>query len=171
MKRRINKKGITLVEIVIVLAVVAIMSTMVVSFSLACNLWVQQGVNRQNMLSSFNSVKYALHANAGAFDDEDHIFSVQGARLCVDDVNAPMEQPYYLEFSEGALEGTSLSGQVLYPVDNITGIGFSLIKNQQEDALLICSVAYSIPAVSPDRAPETGTYTVAVALRVAAAEV
>ena len=89
----------------------------------------------------------------------------------MDDVNAPMEQPYYLEFSEGALEGTSLSGQVLYPVDNITGVGFSLIKNQQEDALLICSIAYSIPAVSSDRAPETGTYTVAVALRVAAAEV
>lgn len=115
MKRRFNKKGITLVEIVIVLAVVAIMSTMVVSFSLACNLWVQQGVNRQNMLSSFNSVKNAVHAYAGAFDDEDHIFSVQGARLCVDDVNAPWSSLTIWNFRKARLKALPCRDRCFIP--------------------------------------------------------
>ena len=170
MKTDYSKKGVTLAEIVIVLAVVAIMSTMVVSFSLACNLWVQQGINRQNTLSAFNTVKSGIKAYSSSFDDENHIFGADGAKLYIKDVSAPDETVYYLTFSDGALVGTSPSGDIVYPADNISGITFSVVAGESGNAMLYCSVNYSIPSVSADRPPESGSYNVVIALRVAAAQ-
>lgn len=171
MKNFSGKKGVTLAEISIVLAVIAIMSTMVVSFSMACNLWVQQGINRQNTLSAFDTVKNGIKSFVSDFDDEDHVFFVDGTSLCVRDIHSPDSLPYYIAYSDGALKGSSPRGSIAYPAENITAVSFSVVAGSGGNSLIVCTVDYAVPPVNENRNPETGSYKVAVAPRVAAAEV
>lgn len=173
MDKNSRKKGVTLAEIVIVLAVVAIMSTMVVSFSIACNMWVEQGVNRHETLSSFYLLKGGVKDFADSFDDENHEFFTDGQRLSVYDVNSPADEPlYYIEFTGDALAGVSAAGEFAYPADNITAVRFLLIKSELSGKTLVkFTVSYSVPPMNKDRNPETGDYEIMYALRVAGGRV
>ncbi len=168
MKKRNLKKGVTLAEIVIVLAVVAVMSTMVISFSVACNAWVRQGTARHTALSSFNLVKGGIKAFADGFDSEKYVFDTDGIKLSVYEKNASEGEPaFYMEFKEGVLTGKSAEGDIAYPAENITGVSFILLESPSGSLFLKFTVYYSVPPLNDNRNPETGSYEVAAALRAA----
>lgn len=165
MKRLIkDSSGVTLAEIVIVLAVVALLSVLVVSFTILCNGWTRLGVNRNKMMSSFTLVESGLKDFCSEFDAEECVFSTDGTTLKV--MNRVTGEVYFASFDE-TLHGTAKKGDFVYPTDNITGVAFLLIENNRGGVMLRAIIYYSVPPLAEGRQPDTGSYNVAVALRCA----
>lgn len=167
MKRKNLKKGVTLAELAVVMAVIAIISTMVISFSVACNLWVRYGVNRDDTMSSCRLVKSVFRSFSDGFDDVDHEFVVNGNKLEVYEKNAD-EPLRSLSFNENALVETASSDETAYATSNITGIDFSVVKSETSGNVIVkCAIGYAIPPLNKNGSTETGVYEIVFALRVA----
>lgn len=169
MKGKNLKKGVTLAELAVVMAVIAIISTMVISFSVACNLWARYGVNHNDTMSSCRLVKSIFRNFADGFDDEDHEFIVNGDKLEVYKKKAD-EPLCSLSFNQNALVETTSSGEIVYATNNITGIDFSVVKSKTSgNAIAKCVISYAVPPLNENGSPETGAYEILFALRVAGA--
>ena len=74
MIKRNLKKGVTLFELTIVMALLAVVTVMVVSFSSLVRNNVQAITSENDVLSDFDKVKYVFDTWISTFDSEDYDF-------------------------------------------------------------------------------------------------
>ena len=70
-----NKRGSTLAELVIVMAVVSVMSVMVVSFTIICSSWSTLGVKRYHVVQDSELFSKVFHEFVAEYDGLEYIFS------------------------------------------------------------------------------------------------
>lgn len=175
-----NIKGVTLLEIVIVLAVVSVMSVMVVTFSLMCSGWMSRGIAQNDVFSNINVIENIVKDLFNDCDNEQYSFGVnaEGKLEIVEKTNGG-EHSYFTEFKKtldykGQLDVNSPKlndGEnkgITIPTENIESITFSVVRNDETDkALIICDISYNLPAKGDYIAAEKGSYRIMYATRAA----
>ena len=69
-----RKRGVTLAELVIVMAVLSVMMILVLSFTLICNAWVKLGTFRYNLTQDERDLSTLLHNFVSYLDESDYFF-------------------------------------------------------------------------------------------------
>ncbi|MBQ9467978.1 MAG: hypothetical protein IJU52_03120 [Clostridia bacterium] len=165
-----SKKGTTLAEMVIVMAVVAVMSVMVVTFSILCDGWVHIGIQRYRLVQDEQTASTALHDFVNTFDDADYYFeNFSGHELSVRS-HSDASLAYELRFDPetDTLRYTVPGRDSAYPVEHISSLSFYIRTVGSENKQLICcTVHYILPAVNTQKQEIVGSYDVVVATRAA----
>lgn len=132
MKER--RRGVTLMELCIVIALVAILSTMVVSFSVLTSRRSRAAAERLSAMEEIAEVEVVVEAWFGAMGDRAHLASVSAGG----DVLVLGEGK--LSFDGSRLTGT-VPGESGYslPVEYVTGVKFS-----QSGEVYFCRVEYEV---------------------------
>lgn len=121
-----SKRGSTLTELVIVMAVVEIMSIMVVSFTLICNSWVTIGAKRYQTVQDSEMLSRVFRDFVAANDSSDTVFYVDPANPNELLVKKNSETVNRMVFSIETKELTfSVDGElVTYVIDAIDSVRF-----------------------------------------------
>ena len=161
-----EKRGTTLAELVIVMAIVAVMSVMVVSFSVLCSGWSKIGVQRYQLVQDQRTASQVLHDFVSYFDTADFEFSSTDVHKLIATSRSDSSVSYTLSYENNTLRYTLPDKEAIYPVGHISNLIFLLQKPLNSDNLLVrCSIYYTLPAVNTQQSQLVGSYVVAVATR------
>ena len=166
-----KKSGTTLAELVVVMAVVAIMTVLVVSFTSICSAWTKLGIYRYQLQQDERSIVTCLHTFAGAYDRQDYDFYIdEEGGIAVkkgDDTVAGLAY----DAERKVLIVKNESNESVLDVGNINGLRFSIVQpNAARDGLLLrCDVDYLSSVSASARNPQPQVYRVIVAVRSARA--
>ena len=163
-----KKRGSTLAELVIVMAVVSVMSVMVVSFSILCNGWVKIGIQRYRLAQDQRTISNVLHEYVEALDSDEYYFSnFNGKELAVrshSDISLAYNLTYDSE--NGVIHCVMPDKEATYPVDHISFLSFYIRNAGNEGKQLICcTVHYILPAVNGQKEELVGTFDIVIATR------
>ena len=167
MRRLKSLRGFTLMELVIVMAVVSIMSVMVVSFTVLCNGWSQWGIGRYRVTDSERAADGMLREFVAAYDNQDYYFGTadEGAVLVATAVADPTERHTMYLNDNGALAfALPTNGDGLLPLDHITSVHFDVTDGEGKQ-LIRMRMAYNITNTVIKRSSTVGSYTVLVCAR------
>ncbi len=129
-----GRRGVTLMELCIVIALVAILSTMVVSFSVLTTRRSRAAEERLSAMEEIAEIEVVVEAWFGAMDERAHLVSVsdEGGALVLDGDE--------LRFEDSRLTGTVTGGSgYSLPVEYVTGVEFS-----QSGEVYFCRVMYEV---------------------------
>ncbi|MBO4666658.1 MAG: prepilin-type N-terminal cleavage/methylation domain-containing protein [Bacilli bacterium] len=155
MIKRNLKKGVTLFELTIVMALLAVVTVMVVSFSSLVRNNVQAITSENDVLSDFDKVKYVFDTWISTFDSEDYDFYNDEDKLyAVNNKNTSIRYQLMLT-DDGILTGSvpiGTTGQSTVVYDGtgtLYDLEFSIRTNAQTGNILIdLRVSYIIYNVS-----------------------
>lgn len=164
-----SKRGFTLAEMVVVMAVMGIMVMMVVSFTTLYHAWSQWGTNRYNLTKSERSAEQFLRQYVSVYDTVDYYFEVAGAdrsTLVAVSVADPTKRYAFSYNGEGELEYQRIAGEDGYcPVDYISAVQFYVYTNAKKQQLISMHLTYKLPDLGVGKADNLGTYDVLVCAR------
>ena len=142
MKKGKLKKGATLIELSVVLAVLSIISTMVISFSIFFSERVKTTVKANNLMQDVVAVKAVMESWIDDLTENNATFSCEDTdKKLIGDINGTK---YSIALSDDILVGTlSTGGQVSCRVEVIEDLRFSIASNNSGDqTLYICKAFY-----------------------------
>ncbi len=140
-KREKLKKGATLIEITIVLAVLAIVSTMVVSFSVFLSARVNTSVKANSLMQDVVSIKATLESWVEDLTNEEATFSCEDSSTLKATANG---NEYCIVLADNVLSATMPSGEDLsIKVEVVNALTFNVVENDnQTQTLFICKAFY-----------------------------
>ena len=167
-----RKKGSTLAELVVVMAVVSIVSTMVVTFTTLVNGWITVGTARYHYSQSERLVSDNLRIFSSRYDSSEYTFSCSEGGAALNAYNNESgELEGSLSFSSGILNYRAVDVNLDEQLDHIDGMHLSILKGQNdENSLISCRITYSLPIPSSKSVVETGDSVLSIALRAAGGE-
>ncbi len=136
------KKGATLIELSVVLAVLSIISTMVISFSIFFSERVKTTVKANNLMQDVVAVKAVMESWIDDLTQNNATFScADNNNKLIGDINGTQ---YSIALENKLLSATLVSGgQISYRVEAISVLTFDVIKNSdQTQTLYICKAFY-----------------------------
>ena len=150
MIKRNIKKGVTLMEMTIVMALLAIVSFMVVSFSMLVHNNVNAITSENDVLSDFDKVQYVFDTWISTFDNEEYDFFAQDNKLYAVNKNNTTKRYVLLLTEDGILTGsvpvgtTGLSTVVYDGTGTLFDLDFNIKVNYETGKILIdCRVSYA----------------------------
>lgn len=146
-----SRKGVTLLELTIVMALLAIVSAMVISFSALVRNNVLAITTENVVLADFSKIEKTYDSWISTFDEENYEFYVEGENTLIARNKVTPSKTYKLFMNEeGLLVGSvplNSSGQskVIYDgTGTINSISFVIHENDETKKLLIeLSVEYT----------------------------
>ena len=97
------RRGVTLVELCIVLALISVVTVMVTSFTVLARSYAYKASRENGIRLSLNAIEHAFDTWVSAFDDSDNEFSVEGSSLSVNNiVNNSVNNSETLRFDNNA---------------------------------------------------------------------
>lgn len=153
-------KGVTLAELCVVLAVIAIISTVVISFSLLVSQRVAVSRARLNAMNDVEQMESVVDGWVGHMD-------LAGAALSAGEDNTRIKarlgngEEYILSYTDGALTGELPGGGAISSrTEQVTAVEFRVLSNGT-DSICFGTVTYAIPRVGGDDLSEqTRTFCV-----------
>ena len=144
------KRGVTLMEMTIVMALLSIVIIMVVSFSTLVRNNVQAISSENDVLSDFDKVQYVFDTWIATFDNDEYNFYTNDNKLyAVYKKNTGRRYVLFLT-NDGILTGsvpigtTGLTTVVYNGTGTLSELGFNLRLNNETNKLLIdCRVTYT----------------------------
>ncbi len=159
-----RKRGSTLTELVIVMAVVEIMSIMVVSFTLICNSWVTIGAARYQTIQDSGTLSRAFRDFVAANDSSSYTFAISedSHELIVMEGSVPVNR---MVFDEEAKTLTfTLGGEpAVYEIDEIDDVTFSTYENPTK--MIYATVDYTYMTPGKKVQEQHKSYKMVVSLR------
>ncbi len=142
MKKGKLKKGATLVELSVVLAVLSIIATMAVSFSIFFSQRVKTTVKANNLMQDVVAVKAVMESWVDDLTQNGATFSCEDSNKLIGNVN---DNEYSISLLDDILVGTLTNGgQVSCRVEVIEALTFSIATNSKGDqTLYICKAFYN----------------------------
>ena len=139
-KRRKLKKGATLIELTVVLAVLAIVSTMIVSFSVFLSARVDTSVKANSLMQDVVSIKATFEGWVDELTEEQATFSCENSSLKAT-VNS---SEYSIALTDNVLSATMPSGEDLtINITVIKELAFNVVENDSKtQTLFICKAFY-----------------------------
>ena len=184
-RRKRNTRGVTLAELCIVMAVIAIVSTMVVSFTVLMQARTRVIAADRDTVSDLGTVESALDRFIRAYDSDEYTIKQSDPIWASDNpVLSTLDQKYRSisvwkgeEFTAKLTLSTDPDGKVnaivitddkdnattSLPLHTVTKLEFEIVKESENDsALVICTVTYTRTSGSGQT---TGTATICHAVR------
>ena len=147
-KRNITK-GVTLMELTIVMALLSVVCIMVVSFSSLVRNNVQAITSENDVLSDFDKVQYVFDTWISTFDNDEYDFFTKDNKLYAVNKNNTSKRYVLLLTDDGILTGsvpigtTGLTTVVYDGTGTLFGLDFSIRINAETGRILIdCRVSY-----------------------------
>ena len=165
-----KKRGSTLAELVIVLAILSMMTIMILSFTVLCNAWVKLGTHRYNLIQDEQNISELLRNFVESLDEKDYFFhtadsghSLQARRG--DDI----EYAFYYDPETNTVRYTlpgDKSGAI--PVEKLDDVSFYIrpAKNGGRQ-LIYCTITFTSPTIDAHAKELQGTHRILVATRAA----
>lgn len=149
MIKRNIKKGVTLMELSIVMALLSVVVIMVVSFSSLVRNNVQAITSENDVLSDFDKVQYVFETWISTFDSEEYDFFTKDNKLYAVNKTNTSKRYALLLTDEGILTGsvpigtTGLTTVVYDGTGTLYGLDFNIRINSETGRILIdCRVSY-----------------------------
>lgn len=184
-RRKRNTRGVTLAELCIVMAVIAIVSTMVVSFTVLMQARTRVIAADRDTVSDLGTVESALDRFIRSYDSDEYSIKQSDPIWASDNpVLSTLDQKYRSisvwkgeEFTAKLTLSTDPDGKVnaivitddkgnattSLPLHTVTKLEFEIVKESENDsALVICTVTYTRTSGSGQT---TGTATICHAVR------
>ena len=160
-----RKRGSTLAEMIIVMAIVTIMTLMVISFTIICNGWVHIGIERYRLTQSERSLSAALRDFVSYFDNDNYEITIIGGGTALrasDKSNADIYYDFAYNKEKEIISYNFPDGKSEYPMDYVTDLRLYMRKSEKTDRVIInCYVVYSLPATNAS-VLSNGTYNIIV---------
>ena len=139
-KKDARKKGATLMELTVVLAVLSIITTMVVTFSIFLGERTKATVKSNDLMQEIVSIKAVVENWTNDLSYNDAIFSLENSSTMVGEVNGAK---YYLSLSDNRLSANLSNGENLYcSVTAFDALTFNIQENATQ-TLFICKAFYT----------------------------
>ena len=149
------KKGVTLAEICVVLAVISIVSTMVISFSLMVNKRVAAAKVKLDIISELSVSESLVESWVDKLTLAGAEFSTDGSSL-----SASIDETVYTcRFDGESFTGLLPDGDdISFTTETVKNITFDISK-KENDIIFFCSITYSFPYGNSEK-EETVTFCV-----------
>ena len=136
-----RKKGATLIELTIVLAVLAIVSTMIVSFSVFLSARVDTSVKANSLMQDVVSIKATFESWVNDLTEEQATFSCEDASSLKATVNS---SEYSITITDNVLSATMPSGEdITINLEVVNTLTFNVVENgSKTQTLFICKAHY-----------------------------
>ena len=166
------KKGSTLAELVIVMAVLAVMTIMVLSFTSICGAWSKLGIYRYNLTQEERTITNSLHYFVQSFDEYDYFFYSDSNNIIRARNREGHEYALLYNPDEKRIYYTTLDGEAFFEIENIDELSF-YIRPASNGAgqLVYCYVMYTPPVLNNKQKVIQQTYTILVASRASNAKI
>ncbi len=154
--KKLGKKGVTLAELVVVLAMLAIVSTMVTSFCILVNNY--HGVNQQRaaITERLAGVEKTVANFILECEGDNRIVTATATTVTVSDT--ALDKTYTLTVSGETLIAVSPQGETRLQIKELQSFTFELKKGTSGKALILCTAYYLPPHVKNDPTPQKVTY-------------
>ncbi len=171
----LNKRGATLTELVIVMAVVGIMSVMVVSFTILCNSWVTLGIKRYNAVRDSQLFSKSYHQFVTQHDVAGSVFSVSndGRELKAVVIEDGVEKAYAISFDYENktlrfIIDNEIESDSYIPIDDIDDVSFGLVQGTATSKPMIyASLEYTFVTPGKKVQEQERSYKTVISLRMA----
>ena len=145
------KKGMSLAEIVVVLAVVAIVSTIVVSFSIMVDAKTKSSNSKVDAVADIRVVENIVEGWVYRHSLNDAKFSIADGNIsCVD-----KDVTYNFRFADNRVIGELVGSEKLwFDTKSIESISFEMFEKNEvdnKDLLIICTINYYLLNSSGER--------------------
>ena len=153
-----NRKGFTLSELCIVLALVAIVSTIVISFCLIMNKRSAISRARLDIVNEVNAVETLIEKWVDKMSEQGAVFSKTEDGSLLATVN---NVDYGVSFANGEFKASVPDGdnEIAVATTRIESIAFDLVS-EDEDAILFCAATALLPQVNGEAKEEKYTFCV-----------
>ena len=159
-----RKRGVTLAEMIIVMAIVTIMTLMVISFTVICNGWVHIGIERYRLTQSERSLSAALRDFVSYYDNENYDIAVVGGNtLRASDKNdAAIYYDFVYDKEKETVSYELPDKKTEYPLEYVSELRIMIRKSEKTGrAIINCCMLYSLPATNAS-VLSNGTYNIIV---------
>lgn len=166
-RRKRNTRGVTLAELCIVMAVIAIVSTMVVSFTVLMQARTRVIAADRDTVSDLGTVESALDTFIRRYDSDKNTLS-SGENSSALLLNNTFALKLSTDEETGEVDAIVITDDkgnatTSLPLHTVTKLEFEIVKESENDsALVICTVAYTRTSGSGQT---TGTATICHAVR------
>lgn len=163
MKKRSKKRGMTLIEMVVALAVVAVMITMVASFTVVLRDRVNVSRAMLAAQQDLDLIESGAEGWITSLTEQGAVFTAEDNKIRAVIAKDTGSEAYTLTFANGALSGTLPEGKtVTWGTEQTQAATFSLITEEDgSDVLFFCTVTYEIPQAENDTsAKQTHTFCI-----------
>lgn len=161
-----EKRGSTLAELVIVMAVLSVMTIMVLSFTAICGAWSRLGIYRYNLTREERTISTGLHYFVQSFDEYDYFFYSDQSNIML--ARNGDGKVYYFQYKseEQRIYYNTLDGEASFEISNINDLSFYIRPAADGPGQLVyCYVTYTPPVLNNKQKPVQQTYTILVAAR------
>ena len=142
------KKGATLMELTIVLAVLAIIATMVATFSVFFNQRTKATVKANDLMQDVVSIKAVMEAWASDMSKKDNVeFTCENDNIVLS--ASANDNDYSISLSNGVLSAELTNTTITSGLVVVNKLEFSFLNNQsptQPQKLFICKAFYTLEA-------------------------
>ncbi len=159
MKKHLGKKGVTLAELVVVLAMLAIVSTMVTSFCILVNNYHAMNRKRAAITERLSAVEKIVSDFILDCEGSNRTITATPTSVTVRDVSSG--NAYTLTVSESVLIAQGPGGERRQSVQELQSVTFRISGGTNGNVLFICTATYLPPQVKRDPTPQTVTYAFA----------
>ncbi|MBR2617628.1 MAG: type II secretion system protein [Clostridia bacterium] len=153
---KLGKKGVTLAELVVVLAMLAIVSTMVTSFCILVNNYHAINRKRAEITERLSGIERTVSDFILESEGEHRTITATANKVTVRDTQTG--NTYTLTLSGETLIAVSPQGETRLSVKELESFTFQLNTSPSGNALLICKATYLPPHVKANPTPQTVTY-------------
>ena len=166
-RRKRNTRGVTLAELCIVMAVIAIVSTMVVSFTVLMQARTRVIAADRDTVSDLGTVESALDTFIRRYDSDKNTLS-SGENSSALLLNNTFALKLSTDEETGEVDAIVITDDkgnatTSLPLHTVTKLEFEIVKEIENDsALVICTVTYTRTSGSGQT---TGTATICHAVR------
>lgn len=134
------RRGVTLVELCIVLALISVVTVMVTSFTVLTRSYAYKASRENGIRLSLNAIEHAFDTWVSAFDDVKNTFSADGNTLSVSETE-------YLSFNNENKRFTCTPGKyelaIDFEVENVESVSFHIDKDENKaNCLIMCEVSF-----------------------------
>lgn len=154
--KKIGKKGATLAELVVVLAMLAIVSTMVTSFCILVNNYHAINRKRSAITERLAGIERMVSTFIMDCEGENRTISARENEVTVRDTSSGKR--YTLTLNGETLVAVSPKGETRLSVKELESFTFQLKNGSNGNVLLLCSATYLPPQVKVNPIAETVTY-------------
>ncbi|MBE7090578.1 MAG: prepilin-type N-terminal cleavage/methylation domain-containing protein [Clostridiales bacterium] len=151
---KLGKKGVTLAELVVVLAMLAIVSTMVTSFCILINNYHALNRKRAAITERLSGVERTVSNFLFDCEENNRTIAVNANMVTVTSAG----ETYTLTVSDQTLIAVSPQGETRLNVKELQSVTFQLKAGTNGKALLLCKATYLPPQVKVNPTPQAVTY-------------
>lgn len=155
----VRKKGSTLVELCIVMAVLTIVITMTVTFLALMSNRVGNARASDDVLRDLSNVEMCLKHVVSSYDNTDYRLEVGASKQTLYVYDTKTDERVTVMYLNDARDTLIVEGIMQFDIKKVKGLRFSIAQSFSKRSLVQCTTTYEMP--NPDDGENTILFTFA----------